>query len=193
MILCVNTSALTVSNKMQKDVHLGDLLKKHTKYFDTVEDALKEKYVPLDVSTTIRSMYSNKVVEIRKGDKTNYYVNLTHIDKFIHEGYDLLMYLSSIGVMHTVNYNFKFDEVMMKHSQFYPIGLYNPDPSVMNPILLTHIILSDEGAELFRAFLREDCSLVPINSMTREGNVTALLDEIIEVKEKKNEQHDNDN
>lgn len=197
MILCVDSRALKTSPDVQKDVKLEEIINKHTKYYDSVEEALKDKYVPLDFSVTVRSMYSNLVLQINKdidtasGDRQHrYYVNLTSIQPFVHKGYDLIMYLSSIAVMHSVDYNLGFDSLMLKHSQFSPIGLFNPDPSVMNPIIYVHIVLSDEGAEELKQYLKEDRELVPISTMREcsKGNLEALLDTIIEVKEEsKNE------
>ena len=193
MILCVDTKHLKTSDSVQKDLNLEELLKDHTKYFDTVEEALEENYVPLDVSTAIRSMYSNLVVERDTADGKKYYVNLTNIDKFVHKGYDLLMYLTSIGVMHCVDYKMGFDDMMLQHSQFCPIGIYNPDPSLINPIIIVHIVLSDEGAESLRDYLKGNVKLVPISSIHHENNIRALLDEIIEVKEKIEDEHNDNN
>ena len=185
MILCIDTRALKTSPDVQRDVNLEDLINNHTKYYESAEEALKDKYVPLDFSVTVRSMYSNLVLQIGKGEQKRYYTNLTNVQPFVHKGYDLIMYLTSIGLMHSVNYNLGFDELMMKHSQFQPIGLYNPDSAVINPIIYTHVILSDEGAEQLPQYLKSDRGLVHINAMNefKQGNITAMLDTIIEVKE----------
>lgn len=185
MILCIDTKTLKTSPEVQRDVNLEDLILNHTKYYDSVEDALKDKYVPLDFSVTVRSMYSNLVLQIDKGEQKRYYINLTNVQPFVHNGYDLIMYLTSIGLMHSVEYKLGFDELMVNHSQFQPIGLYNPDSSVTNPIIYTHVILSDEGAEQLPQYLKSDRELVHINDMNefKKGNITALLDTIIEVKE----------
>ena len=185
MILCIDTRALKTSPDVQRDVNLEDLINSHTKYYDSVEDAVKDHYVPLDFSVTVRSMYSNLVLQIDKGEQKRYYTNLTNVQPFVHKGYDLIMYLTSIGLMHSVDYQLGFDELMMKHSQFQPIGLYNPDSAVINPIIYTHVILSDEGAEQLPKYLKSDRGLVHITAMSefKQGNITAMLDTIIEVKE----------
>lgn len=195
MILCIDSTALKTSPDVQKDVNLGDLMTNHTKYYETVEEALKDKFVPLDFSVTVRSMYSNLVLMTTKESGNRFYTNLSQIERFVHKGYDLVMYLTSIGMMYNIDYKFGFDDLMMKHSQFQPIGIYNPNPSVVNPIVYSHIILSDEGAELLPNFLKGDRKLVPISTMKEfsEGNIQALLDTIIEVKEdKSDEQCDHD-
>ena len=194
MILCIDTRALKTSPDVQKDVNLEDLMLKHTKYYDTAKDALKDKYVPLDFSVSVRSLYSNLVLQIDAGEQKRYYTNLTNVQQFVHKGYDLIMYLTSIGLMHSVDYRLGFDELMMKHSQFMPIGLYNPDSAILNPIVYSHVIVSDEGAEQLPQYLKSDRGLVHISTMNecRAGNIPALLDTIIEVKEdSKDEQCDN--
>lgn len=190
MILCIDTTVLNTSQEVQKDVDLEDLITNHTKYFDSVEDALKDHYVPLDFSVSVRSMYSNLVLQIDKGAEKRYYTNLTNVQPFVHSGYDLIMYLTSIGLLYSIDYSFGFDDLMMKHSQFQPIGLYNPDSSLINPIIYTNVILSDEGAEKLPQYLKSDRHLVPISTieMNKAGNIPALLDTIIEVKEKKKDE-----
>ena len=155
------------------------------KRWERVEEALKDNYVPLDFSVSVRSLYTNLVLQIDKGEEKRYYTNLTNIQPFVHKGYDLIMYLTSIGIMHNVDYQLGFDDVMMKHSQFCPIGLYNPDSAIINPIIYSHIILSDEGAEQILQYLKDGRRFVNINFMNRfkQGNISALLDTIIEVKE----------
>ena len=181
MFLCIDIKALNTSPEVQKDVNLEDLINNHTKYYYSEEEALKDKYVPLDFSVSVRSMYSNLVLQTNKEGK--YYTNLTKVQPFIHKGYDLIMYLTSIGIMHSIDYKLGFDELMTKHSQFSPIGIYNPDPSMLNPIIYTHIIISDEGAKELPNYLKSDSKLVPISDMTKAGNITALLNTLIEVKE----------
>lgn len=183
MFLCIDTQVLKTSPEVQKDVLLEDLLLKHTKCYDTMESALKDKFVPLDFCVSVRSMYSNLVMQIDKGEEKRYYVNLTEIQPFIHKGYDLVMYLASIGVMSSIDYSLGFEDVMVKHSQFDAIGLYNVDPSIINPIVYSHIILSDEGAEEFKKYLKSGRSLVPISDIIEKGNIPALLHTLVEVKE----------
>lgn len=193
MILCVNLKALKPSDDVQKDVDLEDLLKNHTKYYDTEEQALDDNFVPLDFSVTVRSAYSNLVLEIDKGeDGKRYCTNLTKIQPFVHKGYDLIMYLASIGLMHNVEYKLGFDDLMAEHSQFMPMGIYNHGSLLLNPVIYSHIILTDEGAEEFPKYLKENCKLVPISDIDPKGILPAFSRTLIEVKEEaKDEQHDN--
>ena len=185
MILCVNTKSIPTSKDVQRDVNLEDIINNHTKYYESASEALKDGYAPLDFCVTVRSMYTNLVLQADKDSEKRYYTNLSNVQEFVHKGYDLIMYLTSIGLMHNVNYDLGFDEVMMKHSQFQPIGLYNPEIPFTNPIIYSHVIMSDEGVEELKKFLKEDRGFVHINAMNefRKGNIVALLDTIIEVKE----------
>ena len=193
MILCIDMKALKQSPEVQRDVDLEDLLNNHTKYFDTGEEALRNNYSPLDFSVSVRSMYSNLVLQENRGVQRRYYTNLTNVQPFVHKGYDLIMYLTSIGLMHNIDYKLGFDELMTKHSQFVPIGLYNPDTMLLNPIIYSHVILSDEGAEELSKYLKEDRQLVPISEISDYGNVPALLRTLIEVKEETKDEPSNNN
>ena len=183
MILCIENGALPKDYNLIKDIKLGDILIDHTKYFDTEEEAFKANYTPLDFMITVRSAYSNLVLEIDVDEEKRYYTNLTNIDLLPHKGYDLVMYLASIGLMHSVNYSPTFDDIMLK-SQFDVIGVYNPDPTVFKPIVYSQIILEDSTTDEFSMYLKEGRRLVPISEMKEQGNFKVILDSIIEVKEK---------
>lgn len=185
MILCVDRGALKESPEVQKDIDIEDILNNHTKFFDNEEEAVKENYVPLNFSVCIRSTYTNLVLEKDESvDGTKkYYTNLLVEQPFNHKGYDLLMFLTSIGVMNNISYKLGFDDLMMNHSQFQPIGLFNLGSSLYYPIIVTHVILSDEGAEEFKKFLMPNRRFVPISDMKPLYNVNAVLNTLIEVKE----------
>lgn len=195
MILCVDSRWLMKSPDVQKKINLEDILN-HTKYFNSVEEALKCEeavHVPLDFMVTVRSAYTNLVLEKDCEDTSDkrYYINLTHVDLLPHKGYDLVMYMTSVGVMHSVNpTSMAFNEVMMK-SQFCPIGLYNPDPDIMNPIVYSQVVLHDDAVEQYDSYLREGFRFVHIDNMKREGNLSAILDTIIRVEEKQDEPTEN--
>lgn len=185
MILCIDNRSIKPDVRVQKDLNLEDLLLNHTKYFDSVEEALRNNYTPLDLCISIRSMYSNLVVQTDKFKEFRYYTNITEIQEMPHKGYDLVMYLTSIALMHNVDYKAGFDDLMMKHSQVSPIGILNIFG--LNPIIYVHIIFSDEGAEELKQYLKQDRKLVPISEIKPEGNLQALLSTLIEVKGEDNE------
>lgn len=187
MILCVDSDKLTMSHVVQKDVSLPDILNKHTKYYDTVEDAEKDFYVPMDFSVSVRTVHTNKVVQFLDKGKPQYYVNQTRVGLFVHKGADLIMYLSAIGLMTLIDYRKSFDVFMAKHSVYQMIGLYNPDPGFINPIIYSHIIIGDEAEDELQTYFKPGVSLIPITDMTREGSLSALLDTLILVKGGNNE------
>ena len=190
MILCDDTSVLAMKREVQKDVDLEDLLNNHTRYFETQEQALEEGYVPLDFSMTLRSMYTNKVLQRQTENGVRYYVNMSKVDRFIHKGIDLIMYLTSLGLLQCVDYKAGFDDLMFQHTQIQIIGLYNPDPAMINPIIYSHVLISDVGVESLPQYLKEGVSLVDIKTMKEncEGNIPAMLDTIIEVKEEQKDE-----
>lgn len=186
MILCVDTKSLDTAPHVQKDIDLGDILLNHTKYYDSVEEAEKALYVPLDFSTSVRTVYTNKVLQIKEGEKHFYYVNHTNVGQFIHKGYDLVMYLSAIGLMSYVEYSYAFDDTMLKYSTQQPIGLYNPDPGFINPIVYSHIIVADEAEKQFKTFLKSGVEFVTFDVMKQRSkdSLTALLDTLKYVEKK---------
>ena len=174
---------LSISNAVQKDIQLGGLLDNGTKHFNSIEDALNEGYVPLNFSVVLRSSHSNKVLRSKTEEGLYlYYTNILDAGLLIHRGYDLLMYLSSIGVLMNVNYTPEVDNIMLKCSQFQPIGLCYD--GIIDPIILSNVILTDEGIDLLEPFLKEGREVVSLDVMKNEngGNIQALLNEIKEVK-----------
>lgn len=192
MILCIDTTALkTDPQRVQKDANLKDLLLNHTRYYDSTEDAYKDKYVSLDFCMSVRSLYTNLVLEIDGKDKKLYYRNMTNVPEVIHKGYDLVMYMTGLGLMYDVVYRQGCDEIMMKHSQFQCLGLYNMNTDLMNPIIYSQVLLSDEGVDKIKPYLKDGRRFVPISSMQKKGNIIPILDTLIEVKPKK-ESDDNE-
>ena len=141
-MLCIDKQQISILQFVQKDVDLGYLIDNHTKYFDDLEDAFDRGYVPLDFCVSVRSMYSNKVLEIAKEDKMLYYTNITDIQQFPHKGYDLVMYLTSIGLMQNI--------------------------------------------EELSKYLKEGRQIVNINDIKEKGNIKNLLDTLVIVKEREN-------
>lgn len=187
MILCVDAKVLKVDkDRVQKDVDIEDLLNNHTKYFNDTFEALKEDYLPIDFTVSIRSMYDNTVVVLVGNSKLkNPIINVGTAIEFVHKGYDLVMFMSSIGVMQCVDYRQGFDELMTKHSQFECIGLYVLDGRAICPRIYSHIIMSDEGMKELEKYLKKDFQIVPITNA--DGGFKVLRDTLVIVKEKSNE------
>lgn len=180
MILCIDIKDLKQSQDIQKDIDLSGLLTHHTKYYYSEEEARKDNYVPLNFCISVRSVYTNLVLQIDKGEEKRYYNNLKCSQPTIHSGYDLIMYLASIAVMDNIENKSEFDDFMCRHSQFTPIGFYNPEPTLVDPIVYSHIIISDDGVKEFPRFLKSDRRMVSIDEMKNncEGNIKPLLDSI---------------
>lgn len=204
MILCVDRSKIDVEPYVQRKVDLEDIMLNCTKYFNDTTEALKHGYVPLDFSTSVRTVHSNLVLQhdVDEGE-VRYYTNLSSIPEHVHKGYDLIMFLSSLALMFRVDYKAGFDELMVKNSQFHPIGIYNPDPDVFNPIVYSYVVLKDDCVEEFSKYLKDNSRLVPIQSIKNptedrfvvDSNIKALIDTLILIKpkeENEDEQHNND-
>ena len=183
MIFCVDKSVLKESPEVQRDIQFAEIMFKHTRYYPSVEEALKDNYVPFEFCTCVRSVYSNLVVKNEEHGNPLCYVNMTLTDKIPHRGEDLVMFMTSTGLMHLVDYADGFDEVMMKFSSFQPIGIYNP--GTINPIFVSHVIIRDEGVDSFKKFCKNGVEFVSISSAKNiGGNIAPILDTLIEIKQK---------
>lgn len=184
-MLCLKQSDFKYDGHVQK-IDLAEVLK-HTKQFTSSEEAYTEGYVPLDFSVSVRSMYDNTVVVNTKHGNPLCYSTCVNIGDFPHKGYDLVMYVSSLGFLDLVDYAPGFDDLMMKHSQFIPIGLLNlhtTDGFPVNPIVYSHIIMSDEGMRSLNTFLKPGNVIVPINTIDPKVNLSALVETLVEVNPK---------
>lgn len=181
MLLCVEKSALKFDDlAIQKDAKLQDIFDNHVKYYPSTEEAYKDNFVPLDFCVCVRSVYTNKVLAFNKenGDKI-YYQNMSGVPQVQHKGYDLIMYMTSIGMMHYVDYAKGFDEFMLNYSDFVCMGLYNSSADYINPIIVSHVIIKDEGFDSLNKFLKPEVSVEDIASINPKGNLKPLLDSLV--------------
>lgn len=178
MIACIPKGKIKQRNLMQKDIKIEEVLS-DLQYFNKVEEAIEKDYVPLSFVTSIRTAYSNLVVN--HGGK--YYVSLTLASVVPHRGYDLLAFMSSSAVAKIIDCTKKENQELMFQSQLVPIGVYNPDEGICNPILYTQVIVKDDLSSVLENSLLEGNKLEPISEMNREGNISAILNEIIIVSE----------
>lgn len=179
----VEMNALKVSNSVQRDIDLEDILLNHTRFYDDKDRALKEGYIPLQFATTVRTVFSNRVVGVK--DKTKiktpkYYINLSKVEMFPHKGLDLVMYLSSVALFNIVEYKKGFDDLML-HSEFQSIGIYNPDPTIFDPIIYSHIYIDDSWEKDFEKYMNERSEWYDIESVKKHYplNIKALIDTLI--------------
>lgn len=193
MILCIRRDILPTSFEVNKTIDLGKLLLERATYLSKSElKSMNIDYVPINFMVSIRSAYSNLVLEIpvENSDKKRYYINLTNVQPLPHKGEDLIMYLASIGVTDCITYKYGFNDVMMQ-SQFCPVGLYND--GIINPTIYSTVVLKDDVVDKFSTFLNKGYQFVPISEMKRAGNIGAILDSLVIVKENENEPTSNDN
>ena len=179
----VEMNALKVSNSVQRDIDLEDILLNHTRFYDDKDRALKDGFIPLQFATTVRTVFSNRVVGVK--DKTKiktpkYYINLSKVEMFPHKGLDLVMYLSSVALFNIVEYKKGFDDLML-HSEFQSIGIYNPDPTIFDPIIYSHIYIDDNWEKDFEKYMNERSEWYDIESVKKHYplNIKALIDTLI--------------
>ena len=192
MCMYVKKDCLKVSNEVQRDINIEDILLNHTAFYDDEKVALKDGYVPLSFATSVRTVYTNRVVQVSKPTPKiyrhkihQYYVNLGNIEMLPHRGLDLLMYLSSISLFHMVDYMKGFDEVML-HSEFQNIGIFNPNPDFVTPMIYSHVYIDDNFEEEFGKYFKPTCKWVDIDYAinNKNNNITALIDTLIIVDKK---------
>lgn len=194
--MCVDTSILTPQYTVQKDISIENIMN-HTKGFTSLTEAENEGYVPLSVAVGIRTLYTNYVVQDISPLTTqiSYYKIMANIDHSIKSvrcsdnGYDTLMYLTSVGVFEYLSVDSSIDnrvnEFMMKYSQYQCVGLYYN--GVNRPMILNQIIIKDEGVTQLKELLKESCSLVPIRMMNPVDSLSGILDSYIFLKRGEND------
>lgn len=189
MIACLKKDLLKQNIRVQKNVKLDKVLN-DLKYFDTREEAYKEDYVPVCFVTAVRTAYSNLVVEHEVdhlGQRNYVSLNLSQV--LPHKGYDLMMFMSSLAVAKMIDCTKPENQRLMFSSQFSPIGVYNPDPGICDPVIYSHIVINDDKVEDLRASLLPGNKLVSIQDMNTKGNLKELLNELIIVKEESSMPH----
>lgn len=185
-VLCVDTKALPIDPKVRKDIDVQDLLTRCVKPFSDLDTATKEGYVPVEFAISTRSIYDNTILSYQREGCVQYYNRMTNIGPVHHRGLDLFMYLSSLAFIDSVEYTKEVDSIMFQHSQFQPVGLYYPEVSE-TPLFYAHLLLSDPGMKLLEPHLKPGVTVTPIQTMTPEGNLSALLETLIIVKEEHHE------
>lgn len=184
MIACLKKDLLKQNLKVQKSIELERVLD-DLKYFNTREEAYAEECVPVCFVTAVRTAYTNLVVEHETEHGSRNYVSLNLGQVLPHKGYDLVTYMSSLAVAKLVDCTNHESQRLMFNSQFIPIGLYNPDPGVCDPVIYSYVVVNDDKVETLRELLLPGNRLVPIESMNTQGNLKELLNELIVVKEEK--------
>lgn len=189
-ILCIDTEQIGRDTALQKSIKLEDVLLNHTDYFSSKkldDEAFKRsKWKPLKFATTVRSIGTNKVLccDIKDENRTVFYHTFGSVDKFIHKGYDLVMFLSSMSIMNILSEKAdktKLNDVMFNGSIFKCMGIfYNAE--IVDPIIYSIVYIQDNYFDdFFRGdVLKDDWRVEDISVMKEDthGNIKALVDEI---------------
>lgn len=186
LILCVKSDMMERMNKVQKNIKLEEIINSGS-YMD-IKDCADNGYIPLTVGVTIRDLETNKVLVKRDGDIKRTFIYLENINPLIHKGYDLIMYLSSVGVTSLLkdkNQMINFSCVMAK-SVFDVNGLlwmkHNEEPNciLLNPMVMTTIFV--DSKELSK-YLIPHWKFENIADIKLEkGFIKCIIDDLIEMK-----------
>lgn len=186
MFLCVPKEKVSESKEVQKKIDIEWLLS-DIKLFENIED-IEEGFIPVNFLTTIRTVYTNKLVTRIVDDCE---INYTSISKEIPEtvsifkGEDLLAYVSSLGI--SVAYNPSDSEVqkLMVKSKFLPIGIYY---SVFYPYVFfySQVIISDDYLKEMEELLNKQLfKIIDIKDKKTKGNIRKINEEIKVIGENK--------
>ena len=189
----VEKDALKMSDEVQKDIDLEDILLNHTKFYDDIKVADKDGYIPLSFATTVRTVYSNRVVGTKLMNKKKvseypvFYKELSEIEMLPHKGLDLVMYLTSVSLFSIVDYKKGFDDLML-HSEFQSIGLYYND--LISPIIYSHIYIDDSLEKDFEKYMNDRSAWYDIEDIKKHYpfNLKAFIDTLIITEPRKEEE-----
>ena len=191
-ILCVKSSMITRKNEVQKKIKLEDII--HScKYFP--HGGVGEGYVPLTLGITIRDKTTNRVL-VKRVEKDNIkrtFIYLKDITPVPHVGYDLIMFLSSVGVTGLLKNkdNMVAFSAVMSESVFDVNGLlwmeHNTESNciLLDPMVMTTIYVN---ADNFSKYIVDDWKFEHISEIKEEsGFIKCIMDDLVEIKEGNNE------
>ena len=187
-VMSINVEDLKESYSVQKDVKLENLLLYNTSFIDfsTAEETAKKQWRPLSFATTVRSINTNRVVclEDQYRRRKIAYHTFTDVEKMIHKGYDLVMFLASQSFLSLVDGgSIDVQSAMSEGSTFQCQGLYYD--GLLDPIVYSQVIISDDVFPSLAKWYKIgvcDESISDLKNKFSNGNIPALLDDIIEVK-----------
>ena len=190
MILAIKKSSISIKPYVQQEIDLERLIIKETKFFDNEEYAKKEGYVPLYVLVSVRTIYTNKVVEIKHDYGVRYY-STNGLDDSLGvdpiEGYNYLYKAMCNPMMRLLN-KAKDDDYIFKlfvamNSQPLVMGLYYASGNYF-PIIYAQVIFNDVGVNNLGNYVEGDCRLIDIKDMKKEGGLVEIEKLITILKEK---------
>lgn len=197
-VLCIKADLLERKNEVQKKIQLESLMES-CKYLplNAEEIPIGDGYVPLTFGVTIRDLKTNKVL-VKRNLENNIkrtFIYMEKIQPVIHVGYDLVMYLTSVGVTSLLKDKgnmINFSSVMAT-SVFDVNGLlwleHNTesncillDPMVMTTVYVDHKALSP--------LILDNWKFEDIADIKKEdGFIQCILDDLIEIKGGEDNEH----
>lgn len=178
------------SKEIQKD---GEVVNSILESLTFIEEdkVYEEGCTPVDVAVSIRSAYTNKVLLCPYGEAKRMYHNITRLPEVSHKGYDLVTYYASIATMQVCDFSkilpTELSEKVMLHSKFDFLGVYNPNPDLINPILYCQVILKDDTVDTFESVLKEGYEMKDIESFLDSCKAKTSLEKSLVVVGKKDD------
>lgn len=162
--------------------HIGnteDMLK-NCKLFNSSLEAVKEGYLPITLGVSIRTLFTNKVVEFER----DCYVKMVSDVFNKHQDLDLYTLISKIGetTFDCFKRGFNVGMFMIEYSFLDVIGMYHEGGSD-EVIFLAHVLIADEGLPELEKNLKEGIRVVNIGDMSYANDNPALLETLVEVKD----------
>ena len=183
---CVKNDILKVSSDVQRDIDIIEILNSAKLVMGTEEELRKQGYAFLHFATTFRTVYTNEVV-LHKNKRKDWksYVLMDVTTPLPHKGLDLVMYLSACSVFLVASYKNGLTDELLMHTEHQCIGLYNPSPDFVDPVIYSHVYLDDSSLNTFSRCLTKGNMFVPISTLSEEDAFDKTLI-IVEKKEEDN-------
>ena len=190
-ILCAKVDTIERKDRVQKKLNLERIID-CCKYFP--DNWASEGYVPLTFGITVRDLHTNKVLvkRVKEDNVKRTFIFLKDIKPVQHTGYDLVMYLSSIGVTGLLKNRdliAGFSRVMSE-SVFDVNGLlwleHNTEPNciLLDPMVMSTIYVDSNK---FIGYISNEWKFENICDIKKEdGFIKCLIDDLVEIKEENN-------
>lgn len=178
-VLCLDIAPFRASDEIQKDILLADLFK----FVPLTEEecAQREGFAPVALAVSVRSSYTNKVLGFHNGDADLFYRYSETLPPIsIMTGNDLFFIHCAQALSSCLKLESQSVREIIQRSNVQLIGLYNPNPGTVNPILLAHVVFFDEDFDLMREHWRDDAFVEDISkARDAPGNLKALTETLL--------------
>lgn len=179
LILCLDTTPFKASDEIQKDIKLADLFN----FVPMTEEecAQREGFAPVALAVSVRSSYTNKVLGFRNEDADLFYRYSETLPSIpFRTGNDLFLIHCAQALNSCLKIGAQSVREIIQRSNIQCVGLYNPNPGTVNPILLAHVVFFDEDFDLMREHWRDDAFVEDIlKARDAPGNLKALTETLL--------------